>query len=108
MTIDPDFTNDCGLFDGRQAVTLRLPASSDDAAAAGLKRPLTQRELELSGGAYLPGDVRWHFEAACLTIEPIVGTQIVEADGRTWVVVGRSDGVFGSRCTCTARPVGGD
>jgi len=92
-------------FDGRQPVTVLVPDAEEGASVLGLKRPLTLRELELSHGAYLPGDVRWHFVAADLEDSPTVGTLITEADGRVWSVVDLDAGVFGGRCTCTARLV---
>ena len=107
MSLPLDFSTDADVFDGLQPVTLQPPDDGEPVVASALKRPITLRELELSNGLYLPGDVRWHFSATGLIQEPIVGTLITEADGRTWSVVEMEGAVFGARYTCTARSVGG-
>lgn len=101
-----NFGSDASVFDGLQTVTVQVPNAEEGFAAQALKRPVTLRELELSNGLLLPGDVRWHFASTDLTAEPVVGTQIIEASGVTWSVVDRDDGVFGTRRTCTARYLG--
>lgn len=107
MTLPIDFSADADVFDGLQPVTVQLPDDSEPLSVAALKRPITLRELELSNGLYLPGDVRWHFSATGLAQEPVVGTLLTEADGRTWSVIDMEGAVFGARYTCTARAVGG-
>ena len=107
MSLPLDFTDDAAVFDGLQTVMVQLPESEETVEVSALKRPITLRELELSNGQYLPGDVRWHFAATSLAEAPIVGALIVESDGRTWSVVDSEHAVFGGRYTCTARPVGG-
>ena len=102
----PDYGADTNVFDGREQVTVEVP-DEDAFTAWALKRPVTERELELSGGLYMPGDVRWHFAATDLEQEPVVGTLITEAGGRVWSVIDTRDGVFGARCTCTGRLVSG-
>jgi hypothetical protein len=106
MTLPLDFSNDADVFDGRQPVTVQLPEADEPLALVVLKRPITLRELELSNGLYLPGDVRWYFSATGLTQAPVVGTLITEVDGRTWSVIDVAGAVFGARYTCTARSVG--
>ena len=107
MPFEFQMGDDAAVFDGLETVALLRPGDEEATTAVALKRPLTLRELELSGGAYLPGDVRFHFSAAALVEEPMVGTVITDGDGRTWTVIEMDDGVLGARCTCTARPVGG-
>src|SRR5690349_16892626 len=107
MTLPIDFSTDADVFDGLQNVAVQLPDAGEPMTAAALKRPITLRELELSNGLYLPGDVRWHFSATGLSQSPVVGTLITESDGRTWSVIEMEGAVFGARYTCTARSVGG-
>lgn len=101
-----NFGSDASVFDGLQTVTVQAPDAEEGFTAQALKRPVTLRELELSNGIYLPGDVRWHFASADLEADPVVGTLIVESGGRTWSVVERDASVFGTRHTCTARYLG--
>ena len=105
MSPTPDFSADAAVFDGRQSVTVEPPDAAVPFTIDALKRPVTLREMELSGGLYLPGDVRWHFAAPSLEAEPIVGTLITENDGRVWSVIDLEATVFGGRRTCTARLV---
>jgi hypothetical protein len=107
MTLVPDYGADPNVFDGRQQVNVEVPEAEEGFTAWALKRPVTERELELSGGLYMPGDVRWHFAATSLEEEPVVGTLISETGGRVWSVIDVQDGVFGARCTCTSRLVSG-
>jgi hypothetical protein len=106
MSPTPDFSADLTMFDGRQTVTVEVPDAEPFMTDA-LKRPVTLREMELSGGLYQPGDVRWHFAAPSLAAEPIVGTLISESGGCVWSVIDSQATVFGGRQTCTARLVAG-
>lgn len=105
MSLPLDLSGDAEVFDGLQLVTVELPDAAGSFSALALKRPLTLREIELSAGSLLPGDVRWHFSAADLPATPIVETLITEADGRVWTVIIAAAAVFGGRRTCTARVV---
>lgn len=104
MSPTPNYRTDTSVFDGRQAVTIALP-DVEPFTALGLKRPVTNREMEISGGLYMPGDVRWHFVAASLEAAPIVGSLIIETDGRVWSVIDLAATIFGGQQTCTTRLV---
>jgi len=105
MSPAPNYRNDTSIFDGRQSVTIALPETHEPFTAFGLKRPVTTREMEVSGGLYMPGDVRWHFVAASLDAAPIVGTLITESGGRVWSVVDTQATVFGGQLSCISRLV---
>src|SRR5436190_23774575 len=105
MSPTPNYRTDTSVFDGRQAVTIALPETDEPFTALGLKRPVTTREMEVSGGLYMPGDVRWHFVAASLEAVPIVGSLITETDGRVWSVIDLTATIFGGQQTCTTRLV---
>lgn len=102
MTIEPNFDDDFAVFDGAQSVIPQLEGDGASAPLAGLARPLSLREIEASGGVYLPGDVRWHFDAAVGTI-PEPGTAFLDADGTSWTVLEMRNVVLGSRGSCIAR-----
>lgn len=104
MTIEPDFDDDFAVFDGAQEVLPVVEGDPSSTPLSGLKRPLSLREIEASGGVYQVGDVRWHFDAA-VTALPAVDDVFAEADGTQWTVVEVRSAVLGSRASCVARRV---
>jgi hypothetical protein len=105
MPLPLDYGDDPTVFDGRQEVSVEVPEAAEAFSAWALKRPIALRELELSGGSLLPGDVRWHFAADELEDEPVVGTLVTESGGRVWSVIEYETRAFNARVTCTARLV---
>jgi head-tail adaptor len=108
MSASLDLSNDFAVFDGAETVTLRGPRTSSGVeptavSLPGLRRKLTVREIEASGGKYAASDVRWHLPEAELPSAPALGSVIVDADGRAWTILEATRVTLGSRWSCTAR-----
>jgi len=94
----PDFA------DGLVPVTLVERTSGDPTAvSAALRRTVSTREAEASGGDYTASDVVWHLPASELPAPPTVGDRIVEASGATWTILRVQQMTQDSRWRCIAR-----
>ena len=102
-TFDPsaDFVLVADLL---ETVTLRR---ADTGAVSSLphvlRRELTEREAEASGGKYARSDLVWHLPAGELMVFPRLGDQLVTADDARWTILEIQLACGGARLRCHTR-----
>lgn len=104
MTLVADIAADFLLFDGLEAVTLRVPADEVGSAATvtyALRRSIHRREVEVSGGKYTMQDSAWHFLVSAGT--PVIGGTITESDGVIWTILETQKQSLDKRWRCVCR-----
>jgi hypothetical protein len=101
MTFDPsgDFL---AVVDGLTTVTLKNRAGVTVATPSALRRQISNRELDNSGGRYKAGDVRFHFEQAGAGVGPDLGGTITDAAG-VWTIVAFENATLSTRWACVCR-----
>lgn len=95
---------DLAVCDGLEPLAY-VPPDGREPLAAGLAlraRP-TQREAEPSRGRYLARDVCWHVPAAPLSVAPLVGGVLRDADETSWTILRVERAALGNRWLCYTR-----
>ena len=103
MPFDPN--SDFPLFvDLLEAVSFRR-AGSDAATMLPhvLRRRVTMREAEASGGKYARGDAVFHLPAGELTEYPRLGDELITTDDARWTILEIQSACGGRRLRCVAR-----
>jgi len=104
MPIALDITTDLtDVADGAESVTLRRRGSTLAAAASALRRAISTREAQASGGRYTSSDVAWHLPIAALAAAPAVGDAIGDAAGVRWTILEVQQSIVVGRWRCLAR-----
>jgi head-tail adaptor len=91
------------LVDGVLPAVLTRPGGAQTTLPHTLRRRLTHREAEASGGRYTTADVRWHLDAGALPQPPEIGSTLTDHEGRTWTILQVDHDAHGRRWRCTAR-----
>lgn len=103
LAFDPgdDFAR---ISDGLENVTFSKPGSSVTVAVAhALRRGVTLREAEKSGGRVTAADVVWQLPVAELPDHPQPGDAIVDGDGWRWTLLEVQAAAVAGRWRCVAR-----
>ena len=89
---------------GLEPITLH---AADDgveiAAASALRRAVSSREAEVSGGRYTAADVRWHLAVSSIEVPIEVGMRIVDGESQSWTVLEVKRCLLGTRYECLTR-----
>lgn len=105
-----DISNDYLIFDGSEAITfvsvgtttvdddgsVAESGNTSTAVASALRREVSLREVQESGGRYQVGDVWWTIPQVLLVASPKAGDRIT-AGSETWHVVEVRDSTLTSR-----------
>ena len=102
-TFDPS-TDFVLVTDLLETVTLRrADTGAVSSIAHTLRREVTQREAEASGGKYTRSDLVWHLPAGELSVFPRLGDQLIDADDAKWTILEIQLACGGARLRCLAR-----
>ena len=102
-----DLSQDSLYIDGQETITIASasPAASQNVSA--VKRRLSLRELEVSDGDFVRGDVKFLFPSAGLDFEPLAGHTITDASAKEWDVIFVELLVLGTRYSCWCKAAEG-
>jgi hypothetical protein len=102
-----DFPADAwaSLVDGVLPAVLTRADGTQTELRHTLRRRLTHREAEASGGRYTTADVHWHLDAGELPQPPEIGSTLADDEGRTWTILQVDHDVHARRWRCTCRHV---
>lgn len=98
MTLQLDISTDFAMItDWLAPVTV-----SGVIVESALRRAITVKQVQASGGKYLSSDVTFHLDRAELQQQPKLGTQIIDSDGR-WTILGVHWETLANRWKCVCR-----
>ena len=101
-----DFSDDYGIWDNPEAVTLVVTSSlgtTTQAVPVALRLPITAREMAASAGAYIANDVRFLLPVDELSgAEPKPGDYVRDTSNNEYAILDRSYSAltYLFRCTC--------
>jgi hypothetical protein len=76
-----NLNDDLASADGTETVTLTQAGTLEEQTVeSALRRPVSLREIEASGGTFAHGDVKFHVPAAGLAFAPAAGDTVEDAE----------------------------
>jgi len=96
--------DDLDMADGLETVTLWARGGEYQLSSSALRRMVTTREAEASGGAYTAADVRFHVKRTA-SVSPLLGDVLIDEDGEEWIVLAVETGTLRTRWGLVARRV---
>lgn len=100
LDLSSDFPS---IADALEPLLLRRPGSAVGQSLMALRRAVTTREADASGGKYLASDVVWHLPAAQLAAPPQAGDRLIDAAGAWWTVLTTEHSAVTARWACQTR-----
>jgi hypothetical protein len=73
-----NLNDDLSSADGLETVTITQAGTLEEQTASALRRPVSLREIEASGGALQHGDVKFQVPAEGLTFAPDTGDTLTD------------------------------
>jgi hypothetical protein len=99
-SVEQDFAN---IADGLEEVTLRRRGSTATVAiASALRRQVSSREAEPSGGAAVESNAEWHLGLA-EDAAPQIGDVLIDAEDHHWTILTAEDSALLGRWKCATR-----
>ncbi len=91
------------IADATKAVTFVAADESTTEISSALRRRITRREVERSGGRFSQADLFWHLPASELSAVPTPGERIVDDTEQSWVILVVDQDVIDGRWRCACR-----
>jgi hypothetical protein len=83
-----NLNNDLASADGCETVTITQAGTLEEQTVDNvLCRPVSLNEIELAGGSFSHGDVKFHVPAAELAFVPAAGDSVLDEESNEWNVL---------------------